>query len=135
MNMMVFQGVGEYEDVIEVDHYKDVSHVLEDVGHEGLECSGGIGKSHWHYQEIKGAIAHSESCLPLMACCDVNIVVASTEVEFGVDLCTAQLVEEIGNEWNQVVILLSNLVEASEVHTESQGAILLLSKEDRCTAW
>jgi len=54
-----------------------------------------------------------------------NIVVASTEVELGVDLCAAQLFEEVGNEWNQVSILLSDLVEVSEVYTESQGAILL----------
>jgi len=65
----------------------------------------------------------------------MNIVVASMEVELGVDLCAAQLVEEIGNEWNWVLILLSDLVEVLEVHTESQGAVLLLSKEDGCTAW
>src|SRR5882724_4776772 len=96
---------------------------------------GGIGKSHWHYQELKGAIACLESCLPLMAHCDANIVVASTEVKFGVDHCAAQLIKEIGNKWNQVEILLSNLVEVLEVHTESQGAILLLIKEDGCTTW
>jgi len=50
------------------------------------------------------------------------------EVELGVDLCTAQLVKEVGNEWNWVSILLSDLVEVSEVHTELQGAVLLLSK-------
>jgi len=77
----------------------------------------------------------SEGCLPLVAHCDVNIVVASMEVKLGVDLCAAQLVEEVGNKWNRVVILLSDLVEVSKVHTESQGAILLLSKEDGCTAW
>jgi len=76
----------------------------------------------------------SEGCLPLVAHCDMNIVVASMEVELGVDLCAAQLVEEIGNEWNRVAILLSNIVEVSKVHTESQGSILL-SKQDRCTTW
>src|SRR5882724_1120571 len=103
--------------------------------HEGLECSGSIGKSHWHDQELKGAVACLESCLPLVACCDANIIVASAEVKLGVDLCTAQLVEEVGNKWNRVSILLSDLVEVSEVYTESQGAVLLFSKEDRCTTW
>jgi len=69
-----------------------------------------------------------------MACCDVNIVVASMEVELGVDLCTAQLVEEVGDEWDWVPILPCDLVEVSKVDKESQGAILLLSKEDGCTA-
>ena len=41
MDLMIFQGVGEYEDIIEVDHYEDISHVSEDVIHEGLEhCIG-----------------------------------------------------------------------------------------------
>ena len=103
--------------------------------HEGLEHSGSIGKSHQHDQELKGAIVCLEGCLPLVACCDMNIVVASTEVELGVDLCTAQLVEEIGDEWDQVLILPCDLVEVSEVDTESQGTILLLGKDNRCTTW
>jgi len=105
------------------------------VVHEGLERSGCIGEPHQHDQELKGAIACSEGCLPLVAHCDVNIVVASTEVELGVDLCAAQLVEEVGNKWNWVSILPSDLVEVSEVYTESQGAVLLLNKEYRCTSW
>jgi len=105
------------------------------VVHKGLECSGSIGESHWHDQELKGAISCSEGCLPLMVSCNANIVVASTEVELGVDLCISKLVEEVGNKWDQVPILPSDLVEVLEVNTESQGAILLFSKEDRCTAW
>ena len=96
-----------------------------------LECSRNIGKSHQHYQELKGAISHSEGCLPFIAGCDTNIVVASMEIKLGVDLCTAKLVKEVGDEWDQVPILLSDLVEVSEVNAELQGAIFLLSKEDR----
>jgi len=51
-----------------------------------------------------------------------------------VDLCAAQLVERLVTS-GSVSILPSDLVEVSEVDTESQGAILLLSKEDGCTAW
>src|SRR5882724_5331305 len=101
--------------------------------HEGLECSRSIGKSCQQDQELKGAIVCSEGCLPLMAGCGTNIVVASMEVELGVDLCTSQLVEKIGDQWDQVPILPCDLVEVSEVDTELQGTILLLSKENRCT--
>src|SRR5882724_2599851 len=103
--------------------------------YEGLEHSGSIGKSHWHDQQLEGAVACSESCLPLVARRDAKIVVASMEVKLGVDLCTAQLVEEVGDKWNQVPILSSNLVEVPEVHTESQGTVLLLRKENWGTAW
>ena len=125
----------EDEDVIEVDYYEDISHVSEDVVHEGLEHSRCISEPHQHDQELKGAIACSEGCLPLITCCDMNIIVARMEVNLGVDLRTAQLVEEIGNEWDRIPILPCDLVEVSEVDTELQGAILLLGKEDGCTTW
>ena len=57
------------------------------------------------------------------------------EVELGVDLCAAKLVEEVCDKWEWVPILLSNLVEVLEVNTESDGAVLLLGKENRCTHW
>src|SRR5882724_283411 len=120
---------------ISVRYYKDISHVSEDVVHKGLECSRSIGESHWHDQELEGAILCLEGCLPLLASCNINIAVASMEVELGVDFCAAKLVKEVGDEWDWVLILLSDLVEVSEVNTELQGAILLLSKENRCTTW
>ena len=43
VDLMIFQGIGEDEDIIEVDHNKDVSHVSEDMIHEGLKHSGSIG--------------------------------------------------------------------------------------------
>ena len=75
-----------------------------------------------------------EGCLPLVACCNANIVVSSVEVKLCVNLSHAKLVQEVGNEWNWVPILPSDLVEVSEVNTELQGTILL-SKENGCTAW
>src|SRR5882672_7622428 len=35
MDLMIFKGIAEYEDIVEVDYYEDVSHVLEDMIHEG----------------------------------------------------------------------------------------------------
>ena len=57
------------------------------------------------------------------------------EVKLGIDICTAKLVKEVGDERDQVPILLSDLVEVSEFDTELQGAVLLLGKEHRCTSW
>jgi len=45
------------------------------------------------------------------------------------------VVKEVCDEWDQVPILPGDLVELPEVDIESQGAILLLGKEDRCTHW
>jgi len=61
---------------------------------------------------------------------DIHIVVASAEIEIGVDLHGAELVEEVCDKWNWV---LSDL-EVSEVDTEPHGTILL-GKEDRSSSW
>jgi len=46
----------------------------------------------------------------------VNIVVSSAEVKLGVDFFTAKLVEEVGDKWDRVPILSSDLVEVSEIN-------------------
>src|SRR5467141_3628725 len=132
---MIFKGIGEDEDIIEVDHYEDISHISEYVIHEGLERSRGIGESHGHNQEFERAISGAKCCLPLMASGDANIVVASPQVKLSVDLGTAELVKEIGDKWDRVPILPGELVEIPEVDTESQGPIFLLCKQDWGTCW
>src|SRR5882672_11155872 len=120
VDLMIFKGVGQDEDIIEVGHYEDVSHVSEDVIHEGLERSGSIGESHGHNQEFERAISGVKCCLPLMASSDTNIVVASPQVELGVDLGTAELVKEICDKQDRVPILPGELVEVPKVDTESE---------------
>src|SRR5882672_525203 len=132
---MIFKGVGEDEDIVEVDHYEDVSNVSEDVIHEGLEHSGSIGESHGHNQEFEQAILGVKCCLPLMASGDTNIVVAGPQVELSVDLGTAELVKEIGDKRDRVPILPGELVEVPEVDTEPQGTVFLLCKQDLGTCW
>jgi len=119
MDLMIFQRIGEDEDIVEVDHYEDVSHVSEDMIHEGLKCSGCIGETHGHNQELKRAISSAKGCLPLVASGNANIVVASVQVELGIDLGTAELVEQVGDEWDWVPILPGDLVEVPKVDTES----------------
>src|SRR5712664_4266947 len=114
---MIFQRIGEDEDIIEVDHYEDVSHVSEDMIHESLERSRSIGESHGHNQEFERAILGAKHCLPLMASGYANIVVASPQVKLGVDLGTAELVKEIGDKRDWVPILPGELVEIPEVDT------------------
>ena len=48
----------------------------------------------------------------------MNIVVARTQVEFSVDLGTAELVKEIGDKQDRVPILPGELIEVAKVDTE-----------------
>jgi hypothetical protein len=84
---MFLQVVMEYEDVIHVDEnatFKDFN--MEDVVHHRLECAGGIGESKEHDKRFIEAMIHSESCLPLIAFLNPNIIVTPSDVQFGVVL-------------------------------------------------
>src|SRR5712664_151807 len=115
MDLMIFQGIGEDEDIVEVDHYEDVSHVSEDVIHEGLKCSRSIGQAHGHNQEIEGAISGAKGCLQLVTSGNANIVVARVQFELCVDLGASKLVQEVGDQWDWVLILPSELIEVPKV--------------------
>src|SRR5467141_2999470 len=65
-----------------------------------------------------------------MASSDANIVVASLQVELGVDLGAAELVQEVGDQQDQVPIFPGELVEVPKVNTESQGPVFLLCEQD-----
>src|SRR5882724_10653148 len=99
------------------------------------ECSRHIGESHWHNQELKGAKMGVKGCLPLVATCDVNIVIASMQIELAVDIHSTELVKEVCDDGDWVLILFGDLVEVPEVHTKLQATIIFLGKEDRGTGW
>jgi len=42
MDLMIFKEIREEEDIIEVYHYEDVSHVSEYMIHEGLDVVGAL---------------------------------------------------------------------------------------------
>jgi len=69
-----------------------------------------------------------------MASCDANIVVASMDVELGVDLCTAKLVEEVCDEGDWLPILPGDFFEIPEVHMEFQLPFFFLANRMRAPA-
>ena len=92
--------------------------------HKGLEHSGCVGESHWHNQELKGAITDTKGCLPLMASHNVNIVITSVQIELSVDLHATELVKEVCDKGDQALILFGDFFEVPEVHIKLQATIL-----------
>lgn len=59
-------GVGENEDVVEVDISKPVQHVAENIIHQSLEHSRSVSKATWHDQILVVTTGHVEGSLPLV---------------------------------------------------------------------
>ena len=105
------------------------------IVHEVLKGGWCNGESHWHDKKFKGAITSLKQGFPLVTRGDANIVVSGAQVKLGVDFCRAQLVNEVGDQWYRVSVLLGDLVKVPKIYTEPKGAIFLFSKKDWCAAW
>ena len=93
MAMMFLLRLGEDEDIVEVDDDEDVRHIGEDVVHQTLERSRGVGKSEGHDEIFEASVAGLEGCLPLVTLGDPEEVVSAAEIDFGEDRRTGEAVE------------------------------------------
>jgi len=57
------------------------------------------------------------------------------KVDFGVDTCHSWCIEEVRDEWGQIVIFLGNLVEVSKMDTKPKRAIFFPNEEDWSSTW
>ena len=76
-------GVDQY--VVQVNHYRDVEHVGENVVHEMLEGGRRIRKSERHNVPFEGAVAGAERCFPFIAIGDADQVICMSEINLGVN--------------------------------------------------
>ena len=97
-------GIDQY--IVQIDNDNDVYHICKDVIHEPLKSCGSVSKAFWHSQPLEGSIMSPEGSLPFVSYCNANQMVCMPEVNFGVDSCFSWCVEQIRNEWKQIMILL-----------------------------
>jgi hypothetical protein len=112
---VLFKWVRENEYVIKIYDDEKVNHVLEWVIHEVLELYRGIGRTHGHDEPLVGAIPCVESCKPLMAFSDSDVVIAIMKVNFGINCGMTKAVEELVDEGERVVALLCDSIECAIV--------------------
>ena len=86
------------QDVVKVNYHADMEHICEYQVYKPLKCGRGIGEAKRHHQPLVGAVSGSEGCFPLVTISDANQMVCMPKVDFGVDLCSARRVEQVGDE-------------------------------------
>jgi hypothetical protein len=66
--------------IVEVDYNEDVSHVLEDVIHEELECCRSIRQAEWHNKVFEGPLLCVKCGLPFLTRSDSDIVIPCAKI-------------------------------------------------------
>ena len=62
-----------------------------------------------------------------------NLIIARLQVNFRENFCSLQLIEQVLNTREWILVLDSDLVEATIINTQAQTKIFLGSEEHRCT--
>ena len=93
-----------------------------------LECGRGIGESKRHNTPFKGAIAGMEGGFQLITFLNLDKVVSMSEINFGEESGPARTIKEVRDTGERVTVLLHDFVEAPEVDTKPERAILFLDK-------
>ena len=111
--------------------YQHIQHVGKDGVNKSLECCRSISETEGHYQPFIRPIVGAESCFPLVSGCDLDEIVHVLYIYLGVDFGPAGGVQKVRDQGEWVVILFGNFIEALEVNTEPEGAVLPFYKKDQ----
>ena len=107
-------GVHSNTDVIHIDSYcHSKGFVFEDdvvvnVAHHSLKCRRGISEAKVHDSWFEKSILHLESCLLFITFLYMYIVVTPSDIELHVDVCIAQVANEVWYEQERVLVTHSD---------------------------
>ena len=133
MLLVLFEGLGEDEDIVKVDDHQSIQERPEQVVHESLESAGSIAEAERHNESLVVAVSRLECGLVDVFFEDLDLVVSAFELDLGEEFGATKPVEEIVDSGKRVSILYGLLVERTIVVADAQCAILLGNEQDwRC---
>ena len=93
MFLVIVHVLGVYEDIVEVDDYEEVDHIMEYIVHEGLESGWRVCHTEGHDEVFVRSVASTESRLPFVTLGDAYVVVSRSQVDFSENSSVAKAVE------------------------------------------
>src|SRR5712664_2124249 len=108
---MFLNCLGEYQDVIEVDHHNSFHYqFVEDVVHHSLECGRTVSEAEKHHQGFKETAIGAERCLPFISFLHPDIIEPPPDIQLGEVLRTTKLFDELRDEREWVLVLYCDRV-------------------------
>jgi hypothetical protein len=129
--LQVVVGVfGKNKDIVNVNDYVVIAFSPEDVIHQGLEGSGGVAEAVRQYDEFEVTVAGVEGSFGNILRRDADLVVRSTEIDFGEDGSTSHAIKEIIHARQRSSVLDGELVESAVVDAHTERTAFLFNEND-----
>lgn len=129
---MFFQGLGEDENVVQIDHHLALTNeISEQIIQHSLKCGWRIGKPKEHNQGLKQSSVGPKCGFPLISFLDPDVVVTPTDVKLGEVLRSSEFIHKFLDQRKRVVILDCHTIQLAIVLNRSQCTILLFDEEEQ----
>ena len=89
---MFFYCFREDKNVININNDKLIQKVMQNIIHEALESSRGIGEAKWHNLELKEAIASTEGSFIFFTLSYANKFISPSEIYLTIDFGRSETV-------------------------------------------
>ena len=128
-------GFGEDDEIVQISGHETIEEIVKGVVHKVLESGRSISEAEVHNEELIGAVATTEGCLPFISLGNADQIVSGFEIDLREDFRPRKSIEEFVDPGKRVAVPLGDFVESAIIHTETERSVLLLSENDRRTGW
>jgi hypothetical protein len=83
-----------------------------------------------HYRRLKESFTGFEGGFPLISLFDADVVISPSYIEFGEQVVSSQVVDEVVNQWERVPVWYSPFVQVSVVLYWTELSIFLSNEKE-----
>ena len=115
---VLFKGIRENQDIIEVDNAELINEFAEDVIDIRLEGAGCAVETKRHDQVFKLSVAGSESGFVFFAEGDPDEIECISKIQLGEELFTLQMIKELRNQGQGIMVLDGDTIKRTIIDTQ-----------------
>jgi len=104
--------------------------ILEYLIHHSLKGAGRVSQSKEHDLWFEETIFGLKCHFLLISCFDPDVVISSSYVEFGEDMCILHLTDKVRDERKGILVPDGVLIQLLVILNQSEFAIFLFHKEE-----
>ena len=119
------------KDVIKVHHHEFAKERPQHLVHQSHESARCVSKPKWHHKPLVQPMLHFESCLPFIPFSHSNMVVATSQINFGKHMWTTQFIKHVIKPWNWKPILDINIINSPTINTHTPTTIFFRDQKSR----
>src|SRR6185295_13436994 len=122
-----------HQDVVKIDDDELVKQIVEDFVHQRHKSRRSVSQAERENSKLKMSKTRAKSRLMNVSRSDADLVVPGTEIDFGKDLGTLEVVHKVIDTRKEILVLDGVFVECTVIDAETESSFLLVDEKNWST--